>query len=438
MEKAFSKEVIDSLQTKRRRINKHKIPRSSKRLSFGYFKGSTIFRNSLHPDEGLKDGHITLANLVPPNVQRLLITSYEVELDDPKWFLQDMWGRDPKPNHCIIVHKGTNIIGQAKLSPITTKESNWYFLQCRPHTGGCNHSKIFLFRTPQGLRVVISGNNFCKMQWESDRDCLWVQDFLVTSSGGDDYDDDDDDSSFALQSFLQDLCQCHHADDQFLVEQHLEAMFNRIAFSVAQASFVYSFPRPSSDLRKDRGGWRQLTRMVQERILSEYDTDRENEIAYRSFQTPMLYAMSGSYGDVEPVFLSAMKNAMSGQDTLFANEPLTWESLDGIQCLMPSIKMAQKMNIGGGRLMDRTHWAKIPNDARQRLFNDTQPNPSTGLNKKLPFAHCKVMYFHPRETLNTAFLYVGSHNFSKNAWGIADKVRIHGRTIIVKLKNNFH
>lgn len=413
-------------------VNLHKNKKeSTKRLSFGYFEGTTVFRNCLHPDEKLEDGHVTLSNLIPPNVERALITSFDVDkTGDTDWFLESIWGCGQKPSQVVIVHRGTQNIGQSKLEPMNRRQG-WYFLPCKPHTGGCMHPKILLFGTEKGLRVIVSGNNFYRKQWEYDRDCLWVQDFAAHDNKVPLRLQEPD--SFALKSFLSDLCQCSEdeAQDQFFLDQHLKVLFHRIDFSESKASFVYSFPRNKLEKAKDRGGHRLLCKIVEARMVADYDTDQENSdnsnkaTSTRHFGGSVLYAMSGSYGDVEPVFLSAMKNAMSGRDTLFQNEALTWESLDGIQCLMPSLQTARIVHLGG-RLMDRKHWFNnIPKNARKRLFNDTLPNPPTTKLLKYPFAHCKVMYYRPRNSQQTATLYVGSHNFSKAAWGIADKVSIY-------------
>eukprot|EP00980_Cylindrotheca_fusiformis_P026485 scaffold16276_cov113-Cylindrotheca_fusiformis.AAC.1 len=290
------------------------------------------------------------------------------------------------------------------------------------------HPKILLFRTPLGLRVVIGGNNFYQYQWENDRDCFWAQDFPVVDQK---HRNAETTNSFPLDSFLRDLCRCKGGKEQTFMDQHLSALFDQIDLFSAKASLVFSFPRAKED-PADRGGWKQLSGIVQDRLLDDYDTENDNNSPNVSLPDTLdntsksiLYTMSGSTGDVDPIFLKTMKNAMSGQET-FLNGPISWQSIKDIQCLIPSKETAMTMYpVWNGRLISRDHWfSSIPKEARSRLFNDAVPNPSTRFpcHNLLPFAHAKFMYFRPRRNVDTAVLYVGSHNFSKAAWGIADQM----------------
>jgi hypothetical protein len=446
-----AKDVIDKLKAhKRNRRRKREAShdtRSSSRpitsgktgtepirmLPLGFFIGATVFRNSLHHEEKIQDGFLSLSNLVPPDWSRALATTFGAP-ETYEWLESVVNSRPPQlevEQQFVLVHHGPHPIGEAKLAPIRIRrrrKNGWYTLSCQPHTGGCMHPKILLFRTPRGLRVIVSGNNFYQSQWENDRDCLWAQDFLIDHKGG--YDEGSGDDLFPLKPFLRDLCQCQDGRHQTFMDEHLRSLFDQIDFSSAKASLVFSFPRFKDD-PDDRGGWRQLTRVVQDRMLDDYDTENDNNSPNTPSDTlgnsnkSVLYTMSGSTGDVDPTFLKAMQSAMSGQDT-YLDDLIAWESLKDMQCLIPSYKTAQTMNpIWNGRLISRSHWyTNIPKEARRRIFNDAIPNPSTrSCNRPyLPFAHAKVMFFQPRRKSDAAVLYVGSHNFSKAAWGITDKM----------------
>ena len=121
-----------------------------------------------------------------------------------------------------------------------------------------------------------------------------------------------------------------------------------------------------------------------------------------------------------------MQNAMSGLDTFFADQTISWQNLSHIQCLMPSDKTSQTINPAStGRLMSKSHWySKIPQDAKIRLFNDAIPNPSITPLLFHPFAHAKALFLRPSDnnTTDAAILYVGSHNTSMAAWGVANKM----------------
>lgn len=456
------------------------------RLSLGYFEGRTIFRNALHPSaEQLTQGFVTLEELVPPDCQRILATTFCA----PKAFewldqtiLGGPYGKYARPSHVLLIHHADDdesvqpALMMKQIKVRRKKQENWYKLAYRPHTGGCMHPKVLLFRTTQGLRVVVSGNNFYQYQWENDRDCMWVQDFFASantnskskskSKSSDAWRNKEENHGMPLRSFLTDLCQAAVGDQAF-IKEHLEKLFANIDLSQSKASLVYSFPRCSSsssssrsvklqqqkDTTGDRGGWKQLTQVVQDCLLDEYDTEND----YNSPNTPdrasagttrdkkkkdhyILYAMSGSIGDLDPTLLKSMKNAMSGKDTFFDDFPTMndkkgmaqeWAKLSGIQCLLPSLETSQKMDpTWNGRLMSQSHWRSIPRLAQQSLFSDAIPNPNferTQQRPKYPFSHAKVLYckYSKSTTIRNnkpSVLYVGSHNFSKAAWGLANRM----------------
>ena len=67
--------------------------------------------------------------------------------------------------------------------------------------------------------------------------------------------------------------------------------------------------------------------------------------------------------------------------------------------------------------MGQDHWKSIPTLHRQRIFFDAVPSPSCkALGKYHAFAHCKVIL--AEQENKWAAVYVGSHNFSKKAWGL--------------------
>lgn len=73
--------------------------------------------------------------------------------------------------------------------------------------------------------------------------------------------------------------------------------------------------------------------------------------------------------------------------------------------------------IGSGRAMGQDHWKSIPVESRQRIFFDAVPSPnSKALGDYHAFAHGKAILVE-QETAWGA-VYVGSHNFSKKAWGL--------------------
>ena len=100
-----------------------------------------------------------------------------------------------------------------------------------------------------------------------------------------------------------------------------------------------------------------------------------------------------------------------------------------MKCLWPSTVTAQSMLPSGVinslRNIPMKYWETIPSEARRRIFHDATPNtPSSGfgINERRchPVVHGKIIYATPRRANGPGFpsvVYVGSHNFSRAAWG---------------------
>lgn len=100
-----------------------------------------------------------------------------------------------------------------------------------------------------------------------------------------------------------------------------------------------------------------------------------------------------------------------------------------MKCLWPSTVTAQSMLPSGVinslRNIPMKYWETIPSEARRRIFHDAAPNtPSSGFGinerKCHPVVHGKIIYATPRRANGPGFpsvVYVGSHNFSRAAWG---------------------
>lgn len=317
---------------------------------------------------------------------------------------------------------------------------NWHRIAARPATGGSLHSKILLFRTARGLRVVVTGSNLCP-QWRADRDCLWVQDFDVRRS-----------AAFRspphferhMRSFVHDVSKCQSSKDDTYVQDFNSHLFDGIDFSTANAELVYSFPRSKNedDFDKLAGGYPMLSKCVERlRSKDEYaqpDTDDEDECysdpkdsSDKYSGLNVIYATAGSFGNVSPIFLRQMYHVMSSGNVPHVNskEP-SWEEVpSAMKCLWPSTVTAQSMLPSGVinslRNIPMRYWETIPPEARRRIFHDASPNtPSSGFGiferQCHPVVHGKIMYATPRIANGRglpSIVYVGSHNFSRAAWG---------------------
>eukprot|EP00980_Cylindrotheca_fusiformis_P015973 scaffold4690_cov116-Cylindrotheca_fusiformis.AAC.3 len=275
-------------------------------LPIGYFHGTTVFRNRLHPEEHIHDGFFSLSDLIPPNWSEALATTFCAP-EAFEWVESVLETSKPPLElnpQFVLVHHGPHTIREGELKPVRIRrrrKSGWYTVSCQPHTGGCMHPKILLFRTPLGLRVK--------------------------------HRNAETTNSVPLDSFLRDLCRCKGGKEQTFMDQHLSALFDQIDLFSAKASLENTFPRVKED-PAGRGGWKQLSGIVQDRLLDDYDTENDNNSPNVSLPDTLdntsksiLYTMSGSTGDVDPIFLKTMKNATSGQET-FLNGPISWPLLE--------------------------------------------------------------------------------------------------------------
>ncbi|KAG7358977.1 tyrosyl-DNA phosphodiesterase [Nitzschia inconspicua] len=511
------------------------LPISNDRLPFGYFQcGQKLYRNKLNDQELLQDGFVALHQLVIPQCQSALMTTFDsgVMMKASIHLACEVCPDVPK---VLLVGHG-DFLGMPfcglhlPVAPNCAADKNpkreWFWMACRPFGRSelLMHAKILMFRSDKGLRLVISGNNLTEKQWTVDRDCMWIQDVpesicaqrttRTTQIGF------DEPPMTRLRYFLLNLLKSSAAfydidanmDELLLsfvysIVGHLMDNLDENAVNSKNVRFVYSFPRSES-----QGGWQQLCQAVwelrhvekkkQDLLHSDrcteddlwYDTDDGDgdnaDYGVATLKRINLFAMSGSFGDLKPDFLLQMRMAMSGYRAAFnetsvncevdkrkkpfssLDKSLPWSSIKHTYCLWPSNTTVMSMNpiaiLGRCRPMSRKHWDVIPSHARKRVFFDAVPNPDgpslqsstesqaaagfgralaptlLGLSLRLgplsaylSFAHGKAIFATTMShttnqrkvpiTTNSvrsdapySAVYVGSHNFSKKAWGIRD------------------
>ena len=462
----------------------------SRRLALGTFRdGRQIYANRLHPNESssrisddgdggdAKRQHVHISELVLPETTTCVCTTFV--RGDPEWY-KTFLDNEYVEHFIVVAHDGRpdgRFVGDAELVPMfphletdllhhqqqrtehsegsidengrddddvvdhefRQRRTGWRWLLAKPRSGGILHAKLLLFRNNRaggGLRVVVSGNNLHQGQWETDRDCLWVQDFfecpplespsratmISSPSGG------------ALGSFLSDLTQCRDGEQQQSVNTVLDALFHNINMTTATARLVFSFPRTTAGALQ--GGWIQLASAVRS-VLQEMGIQSENsqyEHGATSTKADVtLYAMAGSFGNLWPEFLLQMKQAIQGKVPAWTpkHKP-SWNDVDGLQCLWPSCETALSSYhlqaiVGSMRAMPLAHWRSIPKDARRRIFCDALPNTNSfplfleddGAPRHA-LSHAKVLLLEAKQSQNDniSVIYVGSHNFSQAAWGL--------------------
>ena len=435
------------------------------RVPFGTFLQGSICRNKIanaEPEELATNGHYSIDELVLPNCSSAICTTFQS--GRASW-LQHVFSNVDE----LLVLKASSqdptqgpTIGNAEVLPMLQKVSaegqenpqqqlelelepipNWYWIQARVHTGGCLHGKMLLLRSPrEGLRVVICGSNLYRGQWDHHRDVFFVQDFPVAAHH--------DRIGFGneLLSFLTELTLCVDAHDQEMVSSRIHRVFDKIDFSSAKAKLVVSMPRTKAELAAGRscGGWKQLAIAAHDAMLAsgmgDMDDDDEKDGGDNNPQqrqqdssnkNSLLYANSGSMGNVEPDFLLQMYQAMNGENKS-AEKTTRWvDVVNRVRCLWPSIATACKIDLiglkGASRHIPRNVLNKIKRRYRNEIFRDAIPNPPTlavfereWQGYRIKDADSQTRKFHPATHgkflwNSKGVLYVGSHNFSKAAWG---------------------
>jgi len=388
--------------------------------------------------ETVENGYVSLSNLVPPGCSSVLASTFCASEEPASGWLASNFsglipqggrGRDGvgeergKGNVTVIAHddrqKNFCLVGEAELAPIYEAEmgKRWLWCYVRPN-GGLLHCKFLLLRAPEGLRVVISGNNLCS-QWTADRDCMWVQDFgLHGREGGKDSADghtDHDDLGLLgfgvrLKLFVETLTKCRHEEDRVCMNLRMLDIFQDVDFSTARAALVESMPLDRVDMRGSplsakkilKTGWKRLAEAVRQVHMAEGVTvgggaagqegGQEQKVvapAAADWGSSMLsvhgparvvegrtYFQAGSFGDLYPDFLQQMVGAMHGREDVIPPE-IEWGDVTAARCLWPSRTSAREMNPCGVlytlRAIPMRLWHQIPTDAKDRLFFDAPP-----------------------------------------------------------------
>jgi hypothetical protein len=397
--------------------------------------GDRLYVNSLASRETRDLGFYTLKQLVLEDTTHLLASTFDWAGDG---FLNDTFGM--VPNLLVIQdasrvtggasnaagnaagNAASNAIGAQTLSAIPTMSQtnkNWHRLSIKP-IRGIQHSKIILLRCEKGLRVIIAGSNFNK-QWSVDRDVFWCQDFYNGEPHAHSRRQSRPCSTFEddLSRFLRNFNLATSTPSTSVYENMLSSTLDNIDFTTSKASLVQSFPlTKTNDDNRDSGVY-SLARAVKQQGGMES-------------KTVDMFVTSGSMGNISPAFLLTMKAAMAGAAIERLDEgaeaPPSWDDVTGTFVLWPSCETALKLNpysvLCCGRALPREHWREIPESAKDRIFFDAPPNPSEPLddNESVPPGFCPVVHgkciLAVGREQGESLVYCGSHNFSKNAFGL--------------------
>ena len=212
----------------------------------------------------------------------------------------------------------------------SSRPGSWIGIRAKPHTGGLIHSKLLLFRTDVGLRVVVCGSNLMQ-QWEGDRDMMWIQDFRLcgrrlgsSSSSKTSSSSSSSSNSFGtrLRNFTDFVSGCENPSAARMMQQRVAAIFNGVDFSDAKGELVDSTPRPrprsSTTKNSSTKQLQGIPRLAEAVNCLHAKTPLVSRVVSSTAASKKrcdlkLYCMQGSMGDLKADFLYEIQNAMTGR-----------------------------------------------------------------------------------------------------------------------------
>lgn len=311
--------------------------------------------------------------------------------------------------------------------------------------GGLFHPKLLLFRTDSLCRVVIHSGNLMAVHWTACahptraaaggradggwrrgvREVLWAQDFPTVAK-----QQRHPDSAFGgrLHRYLERVLDGSSPE----LTELLNRIFERVDFGGARAALVDSLSpriaqRPSG-AHDPHTALPRLCKAVREvRQASGLPGEAPSPAGRLIVVSGSFGAMNGKTENSPPEWFPVdLLAAMRGRRPPSARP--TWAQLagaaaaggdEGLVLLAPTTDGrrtdADDTRDSVWHFMDRHHYLAIPADVRRRLFAALRPqdpaSPPEGV-------HAKAFLAEPHPEGDQGWVvYVGSHNFSRRAWG---------------------
>ena len=417
-----------------------------------WFDGRDFYLNRVAYEEDIHDGRLPIAEIVEQSCVSACFLSSLFQNDDD-WFERNFGSIAQLA--VVVSHEQRHEAGTLLKERYYRRHPQWKRLSVRPSSGGLQHSKLMLLRMSNRLRVVVASANLGP-QWDIVRETVWIQDFPLKQGGAASPFGDD------LRTFCTDLVEPHA--DVF------ESLLDGVDFTSAEATLVASVPGRDSLWIQKVGltGYRLLNRALKSHLASAPWPMSEDD-------APVIIS-TGSLGDLKPSFLKAMEQTLVPEDGMDPSDVTAvncggWETTTKLRILFPTNATALASSLQRPvtcRAMLKKTFADVPHADRERLFFDAQPcsfigrkeggvpswghqvlsHGDEGRQLKLeldedrrwrpPLAHAKVIFRGvsadascegggggggasasaiPPTTTTAAWAYVGSHNFSKAAWG---------------------
>ncbi|KAJ7120179.1 tyrosyl-DNA phosphodiesterase-domain-containing protein [Mycena epipterygia] len=258
---------------------------------------------------------------------------------------------------------------------------------------GCAHSKIMILLYPDFMRVVITSANLMQLDAVIGDNTWFIQDFpRLSSDAAEEYEE---------TQFERDLIQ--HLEDLACPEEFLDMYLttSTFDFSAAKVHLVTSKPGSFSGAKAENYGQLRLRCIIRDEILSDFTV-----LPKMNFEVCV-----GSVGRLEAkdVVKNLLESCAGGRQRSKAGKP-------ALNMVFPTYYDVQNSNVPGvGNISSHINWKAL--------------KPSAAFLKDI-FYHYQSKdagcMFHMKSILALEadkpdapplYMYVGSHNFSINAWG---------------------
>lgn len=267
---------------------------------------------------------------------------------------------------------------------------------------GTHHSKAFFLRYSTGIRIIIHTANLLYCDVNNKSQSVYMQDFPLKDAT----------SQVTCSEFEQELLQYVDALGLVLrVRERLKNIIKLHDYSSARCHLVASVPSKPFEFKEvDRYGHKRLGA-----VLGAYEFDKK-------FASAPIIAQFSSIGNLSPAFLGSITESFSSgyyySTENHDNKVALGTPSDGhVRLVWPSVAQVRDSLegwFGGGSIpgyYDRVMKPMLLDGGYYHVWGGH----TTGRQRAMP--HMKTYLRFHEESKEIAWLCLGSHNFSKAAWG---------------------
>ena len=370
---------------------------AAKRCRSDRFAVGQFYLNCV-PGERPSPRNLRWKDLLPNNIESALLTSLEPERSYT-------WLREVSPGlkRALLVAERCPKVEPTPAPELIRRDDEWLVLAGQ-RGSGLMHCSLMLFRTACFLRLVLGGTNL-EGQFLVDRDAIFVQDFPIKEGAK---ASDNKPFGARLEAFLRVLPGCFDtkrctldSESRSTVCGRCEQLLTNVDFSGAEGAFIYSAPGS----KHGKGGWMQLCDGLAEIRAPLLDHNSRLDVA------------AGHYGAMKQDFFVQMAKA-------FRRDHSTGNDLASVGHAFlhhPSRRTVLGPSVNSFTVMRFTAPAEnlLNTDILDKYFHDAIPkfDPESSTEELLvPLLHGKAVLCTSADG-SAGVMFVGSHNFSKTAWG---------------------